>query len=62
MSSNITSPRLSSTNEHSGSPNVWYSNPDLSMGEVIHRFDTKMKAAGYPKAAEVRNRKLALFA
>jgi hypothetical protein len=32
------------------------------MGEVIRRFDTKMKASGYPKAAEVRNRKLALIA
>jgi hypothetical protein len=31
------------------------------MGEIIHRFDTKMKVAGYPKAAEVQNQKPALF-
>ena len=60
-SSSTTSPRLSSNNERVGSPNVWYAQPDLSMGEVIRRFDTKIKPPGYPKAAEVRNRKLALL-
>jgi hypothetical protein len=51
--SSQTSPHLSSNNECSSSPNVWYANPNLDMMDTILWFDRKLKPQGYPKVAEV---------
>ena len=52
--SSSTSPRLDNNNNRANSPNVWYAQPSLNMGEVIPRFDRSLKIQGYPKAPEVR--------
>ena len=52
--SSSTSPRLDNNNTRANSPNVWYAQPLLNMGEVIPRFDRTLKIQGYPKAPEVR--------
>ena len=48
------SPKLASNNSHANSPNFWYAQPFLTMGEVIPCFDCTLKTQGYPKAPEVQ--------
>ena len=52
--SSPTSPRLGVQHSRSNSPNIWYAQPLLTMGEIIPRFDRTLKIQGYPKAPEVR--------
>ena len=45
---------LNNNNSRANSPNMWYAQPFLNMGEIIPRFDRTLKIQGYPKAPEVR--------